>query len=125
MAQITQDGAGTLHGIGGSERRLTGGQRKERNRISLLKKHRPAQRLMTSLLAVDFVAYRNERRRGGKPEHSAFGTCPLMSRVRHINQRMELAPRSRDEECEAAVMRVCANLFGLRRYSHCSRNPIS
>jgi hypothetical protein len=42
-------------------RKAIGGQRNERNRIRLLKKHPLAERLLTSLCAADFVAYRDER----------------------------------------------------------------
>lgn len=42
-------------------RKAIGGQRHERNRIRLIKKHALAQRLVSTLQACDFVKYRNER----------------------------------------------------------------
>jgi integrase len=63
MAQITLDDALGRYMEQVVPTKAPGGQRNERNRIRLLKKHPLAQRLMTSLLAADFVAYRDERLR--------------------------------------------------------------
>lgn len=58
-----------------------GGQRNERNRIRLLKKHPLAQRLMTSLLAADFVAYRDERLREVDSPNSVRLELALLSHL--------------------------------------------
>ncbi|WP_050447549.1 tyrosine-type recombinase/integrase [Achromobacter spanius] len=63
MAQVTLDDALGRYMEQVVPTKAPGGQRNERNRIRLLKKHPLAQRLMTSLLAADFVAYRDERLR--------------------------------------------------------------
>ncbi|WP_144636040.1 tyrosine-type recombinase/integrase [Bordetella genomosp. 13] len=61
MAQVTLDDALARYMDQVVPKKALGGQRNERNRIRLLRKHPLAKRLMTSLQAADFVQYRDAR----------------------------------------------------------------
>ncbi len=84
--------------------KAVGGQRNERNRIRLLKKHPLAKRELNTLQSSDFAKYRNERTAQVGSANTVRLELALLSHLYTIGKKEWNWPtRQSLEGCEAAI----------------------